>query len=110
MGKGEEVAGLDVFPIDQPLTIEGKSNYLMAMFRPQVTVERYGSIRKSFFGGAGISLGKGQRSYRLSSDRFLSRGNCLVREFDHLVGETQLPDLAANDKQEFSIGQDADIV
>ena len=110
VGKGEEVAGLYVFPIDQPFTIEGKSNYLLAMFRPRVTIERYGSIRKSFFGGAGVSLGKGQRSYRLSSDRFLSRGNCLVREYDHLVGETQLPDLAANDKHEFSIGQDADIV
>jgi hypothetical protein len=99
-----------VFSINQPFSIEGKTNYLLPMFRPQITVERYGLIRKPFFGGAGSSNGKAQRSYRLSSDRFLSRGNCIIREYDRLVGETSLPDLAAKDKHEFSIGQDADIV
>ena len=110
VSRGEEVAGLYVFPIDQSFSIEGKSNYYLPMFRPQITVERYGSIRKPFFGGAGNSNGKAQRSYRLSSDRFLSRGNCIIREDDRLVGETVLPDLAGKDKYEFSIGQDADIV
>ncbi|CAF3308407.1 unnamed protein product [Rotaria sp. Silwood2] len=80
------------------------------MFRPYVTVERYALIRKSFFGATGNSNGKGQRSYRLSSDRFLSRGNCIIREYDRLVGETLLPDLAAKDKHDFSIGQDSDII
>jgi hypothetical protein len=110
VSRGEEIAGLYVFPINQPFSIEGKSNYLLPMFRPQITVERYGLIRKPFFGGAGSSTGKAQRSYRLSSDRFLSRGTCIIREYDRLVGETLLPDLAAKDKHEFSIGQDADIV
>jgi hypothetical protein len=110
ISRGEEVAGLYVFSINQPFSIDGKTNYLLPMFRPQITVERYGLIRKSFFGGAGSSTGKAQRSYRLSSDRFLSRGNCILREYDRLVGETLLPDLAAKDKHEFSIGQDADIV
>jgi len=54
--------------------------------------------------------GKAQRSYRLKSDQFLSKGNCIIREFDRLVGETSFPDIAANDKHEFSIGQDSDIV
>jgi hypothetical protein len=108
--RGEEVAGLYVFSINEPFSIDAKTNYLLPMFRPQVTVERYGLIRKSFFGGGGTSNGKAQRSYRLSSDRFLSRGNCILREYDRLVGETVLPDLAAKDKYEFSIGQDADIV
>jgi hypothetical protein len=108
--QGEEVAGLYVFAINQPFSIDAKTNYLLPMFRPQVTVERYGSISKYFHGGAGSSTGKAQRAYRLSSDRFLSRGNCIIRESDRLVGETSLPDLAAKDKHEFSIGQDADIV
>jgi hypothetical protein len=110
VSRGEEVAGLYVFPITQPFSIEGKTNSYFPMFRPQITIERYGLIRKPFFGGAGNSNGKAQRSYRLSSDRFLSRGNCIIREYDRLVGETLLPDLAAKDKHEFSIGQDADIV
>jgi hypothetical protein len=110
VGQGEEVVGLYMHPINQPFSIEAKTNYLLPMFRPRVTVERYGSISKYFYGGAGSSTGKAQRSYRLSSDRFLSRGNCIIRESDRLVGETSLPDLAAKDKYEFSIGQDADIV
>ena len=107
---GEELAGLYIFPINQSFSIEGKTSYYLPMFRPQVTIERYESIRKRFFGGAGSSSGKAQRSYHLTTDRFLSRGNCIIREYDRLVGETFLPDLAANDKHIFSIGQDPDVV
>jgi hypothetical protein len=110
VSRSEELAGLYIFPINQSFSIEGKTNYYLPMFRPQITVERFGSIRKPFFGGAGSSNGKAQRSYRLSSDRFLSRGNCIIREYDRLVGESLLPDLAAKDKHVFSIGQDPDIV
>ncbi|CAF3671436.1 unnamed protein product [Rotaria sp. Silwood1] len=110
VSRGEEIAGLHVFTINQPFSIDGKTNYLLPMFRPQVSVERYGLIRKSFFGAATNSNGKAQRSYRLSSDRFLSRGNCIIREYDRLVGETLLPDLAAKDKHDFSVGQDSDII
>ena len=106
----EEIAGLYVFPIDQPFSIDGKTSYLIPMFRPTVTVERFGLISKYFYGGAGNTNGKAQRSYRLKSDRFLSSGNCILRESDRLVGETSLPNLAANDKHVFSIGEDSDIV
>lgn len=109
VGQGEEVAGLYVFTINQPFTIEAKTNYLLPMFRPRVTIERYNSISKAFY-SAGSFIGKAQRSYRISSDRFLSRGNCIIREMDRLVGETSLPDLAAKNKHDFSVGEDADIV
>lgn len=72
VSRGEEIAGLYVFAINQAFSIDAKTNYLLPMFRPHVTVERYGLVRKSFFGGAGSSQGKAQRSYRLASDRFLS--------------------------------------
>jgi hypothetical protein len=109
VGQAEEVAGLYIFPISQPFSIDAKTNYLLEMFRPRVTIERYGSISTYFHGSAGSSSGKAQRSYRLSSDLYLSRGNCIIRESDRLVGETSLPDLAAKNKHEFSIGEDADI-
>ena len=109
VGRGEEVAGLYVFPINQPFSIDAKTNHLLPMFRPHVKVERYGSFSKYFYGGDKSPNTKAQRSYRLSSDRFLSSGNCIIRESDRLVGETSLPDIAAKDKYEFSIGQDADI-
>jgi hypothetical protein len=108
--QAEEVAGLYIFAINQAFSIDAKTNYLLPMFRPRVTIDRYGLISKYFYGSAGSTTGKAQRSYRLSSDRFLSRGNCIIRESDRLAGETSLPDVAAKDKYEFSIGQDADIV
>lgn len=108
--QAEEVAGLYVFPIDQSFSIDGKTSYLLPMFRPQVTIERYGLISKNFYGSAGSTTGKAQRTYRLQADRFLSRGNCIIRESDRLVGEATLPNLAAKDKHVFSIGQDNDIV
>jgi hypothetical protein len=70
--QGNELAGLYVFPINQPFIIDAKTNYLLPMFRPQVTVERYGLISKYF--SRTFTSGKAQRSYRLISDRFLSRG------------------------------------
>ncbi|CAF4034788.1 unnamed protein product [Rotaria sp. Silwood2] len=109
VGKGEELSGLYVFSINQPFSIDGKTNYLLPMFRPRVTVERYASISKHFYSAGNVN-GKADRAYRLSPDRFLSRGNCIIRESDRLVGETSLPDVAAKNKHEFSIGQDADIV
>jgi hypothetical protein len=109
LARGEEVAGLYMFAVNQPFSIDARSNYALPMFRPRVTVDRFSLISKSFYGGAVSSSGKATRAYRLISDRFLSRGNCIIRESDQLAGETLLPDLAARDKHEFSIGQDADI-
>jgi hypothetical protein len=107
--QGKELAGLYRFTINQPFSIDANTNYLLPMFRPEVTVERFGLIQITFSGVIKKSNGKAQRTYRLSSDRFLSRGNCMIREDDHLVGVTFLPDLAAKDQHEFSIGDDSDI-
>jgi hypothetical protein len=101
--QGKELAGLYRFTINQSFSIDANTNYLLPMFRPQVTVERFGLIQITFSGVIKKSKGKVQRRYRLSSDRFLSRGNCMIREDDHLVGEIFLPDLAAKDQHEFSI-------
>ncbi|CAF1612561.1 unnamed protein product [Adineta ricciae] len=109
VGQGEEVAGLYVFTVSTPFSIEGRTNYLLPMFRPRVTIERFALISK-YFSTAGASNGKAQRSYRLLSDRFLSKGNCVIREYDRLVGETSLPNLAAKNSYDFSIGEDADVV
>jgi len=56
------------------------------------------------------STGRAERVYRLTPDSFLSHGNCIIREHHRIVGETFLPDIAANDTHEFSIGDDVDIV
>jgi hypothetical protein len=106
--QGKELAGLYIFSINKPFTINAKTNYLLSMFQPQISLERYGLISKIF--SSNSATGKAQRSYCLKADRYLSQGNCLIRESDRIVGETQLPNLAAKDKYDFSIGEDADIV
>jgi hypothetical protein len=70
--QGNELAGLYVFSINKSFVIDAKTNYLLPMFRPHVTVERYGLISKYF--STTLNSGKAQRSYRLISNRFLSRG------------------------------------
>ncbi|CAF4544101.1 unnamed protein product [Rotaria sp. Silwood2] len=107
--QSQEVAGLYVYTINQSFSIDSKTNYLLPMFRPQINVTRFVSIYKTYFYGVTKSTGKGERSYRLSSDVFLPRGNCMIREYDYLVGETYLPDIASKYLHEFSIGQDPDI-
>ena len=70
--QSKELAGLYIFPINKPFIINAKTNYLLPMFRPHVTVERYASISKIF---SPVSMtGKAQRCYRLKSDRYLSQG------------------------------------
>lgn len=69
---GEELTGLYVFPIKQPFTIDAKTNYLLPMVRPNVTMQRYGLISKYFTTNA--NSGKAQRAYRLQSDRYISSG------------------------------------
>ncbi|CAF3101125.1 unnamed protein product [Rotaria sp. Silwood2] len=107
--KGQEVAGLYVYTVNQSFSIDSKTNYLLTMFRPQVNVTRFVRIYKTYFYGIGKSIGKGERTYRLSSDVFLPRGNCMINEYDYLVGETFLPEIASKETHEFSIGQDPDI-
>ena len=69
---GKELAGLYVFPINKPFVVNPKTNYLLPMFRPRITVERYGLISHIF--STTSNNGKVQRSYRLKSDRYLSHG------------------------------------
>ncbi len=70
--QGKELVGLYVFPINKPFIIDAKTNYLLPMFQPHVSVERYGLISKFF--SSVSTTGKAQRSYRLKSDRYLSDG------------------------------------
>lgn len=70
--QGKELAGLYIFPIYKPFTINAKTNYLLPMFRPHISLQRYALISKTF--STSLTKGKAQRSYRLKSDRYLSQG------------------------------------
>ncbi|CAF1188493.1 unnamed protein product [Adineta steineri] len=108
--EGKEFAGLYTFSINQSFAIDGKTDYMLPMFRPSVTIERIKRFSKQSFSGIGKRTDKAERTYRLQSDKFLSRGNCMIRENDQLIGEISLPDLAANNIYDFSIGKDSDII
>jgi len=108
VGEGAELAGVFSYLISEPFVIEGKTNYLLPMFRPSLSVERYGSISKLF--STISTVAKAQRSYRLVSDRYLPSGNAVIRDYEQIVGEILLPNIAAKEKYEFSIGEDMAIV
>ena len=76
MGPSTELMGTHIFKIDKPFMIEGETNYLLPIFRPQVDIERYHSISKSFgsMPAGSSSTGTAQRSYRLIADQYLTRG------------------------------------
>lgn len=108
LSEGAELAGVFSYMISDAFTIEGKTNYLLPMFRPHLSVERYGLISKLF--STVSSTSKAQRSYRLVSDRYLPSGNAVIRDYEQIVGEVLLPNIAAKEKYEFSIGEDIAIV
>ncbi len=70
----KELVGVHIFTIDKPFMVDAQTNYLLPMFRPQIKVERYDSISKSFESRSVSSTGKAQRSYRLTSDQYLMQG------------------------------------
>jgi hypothetical protein len=72
MKQGQELMGVHVFVIDKPFVVDAQSNYLLPMFQPHITVERYTSISKAF--SVTSTSGKAQRSYRLKSNQYLSNG------------------------------------
>ncbi|CAF1293995.1 unnamed protein product [Didymodactylos carnosus] len=106
---GTELAGIYKFTINKPFEIEPKTNYLLPMFEPTVYVRRFGLIDKVFNKYSLTTNDKVQRSYCLLSKEYLPKGQVILREDGYLVGETAFPNLAANEKYTFSIGQDADI-
>lgn len=56
------------------------------------------------------SIRKLQRKYCIESiDKYLPAGSLTIREQDHLVGVTKLPNMAVGDKHTFNAGQDPDV-
>ena len=105
---GEELAGVYVFTVNDTFVLNRRSHYILPMFRPTITIERYGTIEKYF--SSMDNRGNAQRAYRLRvPETFLPKGHVFVRESDRLVGETTWSDLSANETNEFTLGEDPDL-
>lgn len=103
-----ELRGVYIFTINDTFTLEAQSTYTLPIFRPVIAVERYGLIEKYF--GPKDNDGYAQRAYRLRAEEtYLPKGQVFVRESDRLVGETSWSNLAANDTNEFVLGEDLDL-
>ena len=105
---GEELAGVYIFTVNDTFVLQPRSHYILPMFRPTITIERYGTIEKYF--SSMDNRGNAQRAYRLRvPETFLPKGQVFVRESDRLVGETTWSDLSANETNEFTLGEDPDL-
>jgi len=74
IGQGQELMDVHVFAINKPFVLDAQTNYLLPMFQPDISVERYSSISKAFSVTSTSTSGKAQRSYRLKSNQYLSNG------------------------------------
>ncbi|CAF1521148.1 unnamed protein product [Adineta steineri] len=108
IGDAEELVGVYLFRINETFILDSRSKYILPMFCPIIDIERYGSIEKYFL--SIDNFGNAQRSYRLRiEETFLPAGKVFIRESDRLVGETSWSDIAANETNEFNLGQDPDL-
>lgn len=104
----QELVGVYIYTINQTFDLNPQSNFILSMFRPKIDIERYGLIEKYFF--SRDNHGNAQRGYRFRAEEtFLPAGQVFIRESDRLVGEISWQDLAANETNEFSIGEDPDL-
>jgi hypothetical protein len=104
----EELVGVYIFTINETFILDPQSNYILPMFRPIIDIERYGSIEKYF--SSTDNTGNAQRAYRLRvEETYLPKGQVFIRESDRLVGELSWPDFAANETNEFNLGEDVDL-
>jgi hypothetical protein len=108
ISNAEELVGVYIFTINETFILDPRTNYILPMFCPTIDIERYGSIEKYFT--PQDNYGNAQRAYRLRvEETFLPQGQVFVRESDRLVGESYWSDIAANDTNEFTLGQDPDL-
>lgn len=109
VSQAQEFQGIYIFPLNQSFIIEARSILLFPMFRPQILVERFGIIEKSF--SRTNNRGNARRAYRLSvPGYYLPRGQVSIRESDRLVGETNWSERSANETNEFTLGFDPDLL
>jgi hypothetical protein len=104
----EELVGVYIFTINETFILDPQSNYILPIFRPIINIERYGLIEKYF--SSMDNSGNAQRAYRIRvEDTYLPQGQVFIRESDRLIGEISWPDLAANETNEFNLGEDIDL-
>ena len=102
-----ELAGVYWYSIDQPFVLVQQSTFSLPFVEPKIQLEKYFGLQTFF--QEQTHKGKFQRKYRLESDRFLPKGNVTVREDGRVVGQAQLADLSAGEKQDLDCGNDADV-
>lgn len=108
ISSGAELAGVYIFSINETFVLDAQSSMILPMFRPTIDIERYGLIEKSF--ARMNNRGNAKRGYRLRvPESYLPKGHVFIRESNRLVGETTWSDHAANETNEFHLGEDPDL-
>jgi hypothetical protein len=102
-----EVAGLYTYSISDPYTLVPNSTFSLPFVKPVLSLERIAKANTYF--NANNDKGKFERVYRIKSNQFLPAGNVTVREDNRVVGQTNIPDLTADESNDLAVGNDADV-
>ncbi|MFC6590622.1 hypothetical protein ACFP81_11635 [Deinococcus lacus] len=100
--------GLYRYGLSQGFTLPAQATVTLPFMQPKLsTFERYAGLNTSFSNQG--SKGVMSRFYRLKADQALPGGQLTIREENRLVGQVSVPETAAGEPVEFTVGRDPDM-
>lgn len=100
--------GIYRYALEQPFELPAHSTVTLPFMEPQLKdFESYAGLNTGFSGQSGE--GVMSRFYRFRAAQALPGGTLTVREQGRLAGQTRVPETAAGQLVEFSLGRDPDL-
>ena len=102
-----EVAGLYMYSISDGYTLEPRSTFGLPFVAPAIELKKV-ALLECYFNQSN-SKGQSGRVYKIKSSEFLPGGPVTVREDGRVVGQSNIPDLSADENSDLNVGNDSEV-
>jgi hypothetical protein len=102
-----EVAGLYMYSISDGYTLQPRSTFSLPFAAPTIELKKVALLECSF--NQSNSKGQSGRVYKMKSNEFLPNGPVTVREDGRVVGQSNIPDLSADENCDLNVGNDPEV-
>ena len=102
-----EIAGLYMYSISDGYILEPSSTFGLPFVSPTIELKKV-ALLKCYF-SAWNTKGQSERIYKIKSNEFLPKGPVTVREDGRVVGQSDLPDLTADENSDLNVGNDSEV-
>ena len=102
-----EVAGLYMYSISDGYTLQPRSTFSLPFVAPTIELKRV-ALLECYFDQSN-SKGQSGRVYKIKSSEFLPNGSVTVREDGRVVGQSNIPDLSADENSDLNVGNDPEV-